>query len=28
VPTMFSVVHARDRNSAAVTTGQGHPTLA
>jgi hypothetical protein len=28
VPTMFSVVHASDRNSAAVTTGQGHPTLA
>jgi len=28
VPTMFSVVHARDRNSAAAATGQGHPTHA
>ena len=28
VPTMYSVVHARDRNSAAATTGQGHPTHA
>jgi multidrug efflux pump subunit AcrB len=26
VPTMFSVVHARDRDSVRAPTGQGHPT--
>jgi multidrug efflux pump subunit AcrB len=28
VPTMFSVVHARDRDSVQAATGQGHPTHA